>query len=207
MAQKQGGSVGDLMSTVGSIAGGPIGGLAGSVLGSLFGGSDKKTQSFTPQYQQAYNTNYWAENAPENQYMQRNMQQLATDYGQKRREVQGNLNQQMAGQPGSLSQFAQSQNVDIPEARARSEMYNNQYNKRWEGEQNQYNRQGNWNVSQAGNDQTQWNAGNQAQEGRNQGAANTFGQVGNALQTFGSKTPMSQGTQQPAQRKQGSYFG
>lgn len=142
---------------VGGALGGPLGAAAGNAIGGMFGsGPQQQTgpgamqQALDPRYKGAYETDYWKKDSNEDKYMQTQMNQLAQNYAGQKGQVMGELQNQTAGQPGSLSQFALAQRADNPYFKAQADLQNKQYEKRFEGEQNQYQRQGQYNQTQAG---------------------------------------------------------
>lgn len=94
-----------------------------------------------PYAKTAYERDYWGENAPEAEYVKRQMGDIASQYRAKGAGLQGQMQQKGLGMGGTIGQFAYGQQVSNPWASAENALRNEQFARRWSGEQAQLGRQ------------------------------------------------------------------
>lgn len=91
-----------------------------------------------PYAKTAYERDYWAPDSQEQGYVNRLMQGIAEKYGQRGAQVQSELsNQGVNPASGTIGQFAYSQQVTQPRSQEERAIANEQYGRRWAGEQAQ----------------------------------------------------------------------
>lgn len=98
--------------------------------------------NFTPQNpyaKTAYERDYWAPDSQEAGYVNRVMQDIAEKYGQRGAQAQAELTRQGVNPAqGTIGQFAYSQQVTQPRSQEERALTNEQYQRRWTGEQSQF---------------------------------------------------------------------
>lgn len=85
----------------------------------------------------AYEKEYWAEEAPEAQYMRRQLGDIAQEYAMRGGQVRSELAGKGVGPGGTIGQFAMAQRIARPQAEMESGLLKEQYGRRWTGEQQQ----------------------------------------------------------------------
>lgn len=89
--------------------------------------------------------NYWDPNSQAGQaqqgFVNRQMSDVANQYGQRGTQLKGELAGQGIGSGGTIGQFAQAQKIANPQAATETGILNNQFNQNWQGEQGQLGRQ------------------------------------------------------------------